>query len=326
MRSSVLFWYYFIILLIVVSALLFGDYSGINPSSRLLLGLFLVLLLLSPVIFIWSSKEGSFGEGSNASYRELEDKVATLERDNEKLKAADHAKSEFLSRTTHQLRTPLSAIKWTFHMIMNGDMGAVTPDQQMFLKKGYEAAERVINVINDWLSLDYVEANRTKYQIVPVNLPEVIDSVVFEFNQRLAEKQQQLTVNRPSGQLPLIPLDPIKFGMVMENLLDNAVKYTPQNGRITITIIGDRLTGPIPELEVTVADTGIGIPAAEQSKLFKQFARASNAVALAPRGSGLGLYIVKDIVEGQGGKIWFESEEGKGTTFHITIPVTPNQV
>src|SRR3989344_2478749 len=321
MRSRVLFWYYFLILLVVFSALLLGDFSSINASSRALLGLFLVLLILNPIAFIWSSKEGLRTAANTSPFKALEEQVEKLKGENAHLQAADKTKSEFLSRTTHQLRTPLSAIKWTFHMIMNGDLGAVTPDQQMFLKKVYESAERVITVINDWLSLDYIEANHNKYQIVPVNINEVIDGVVFEFDERLKEKKQNITVNRPKNNLPQISLDPIKFGMALENLLDNAIKYTPQSGQITISIIDDKINTPEHLLEVTVADTGIGIPATDQAKMFQRFARASNATALAPRGSGLGLYIVKDIIEGHGGKIWFESEEGKGTTFHLTIPL-----
>lgn len=317
----------------VISALLLGDFSGINPASRFLIGLFLVLLILNPVAFLWSSREEVFSKKKVSPFAkeeariiELERRIEQLQAENQHLQTIDRAKSEFVSRTTHQLRTPLSAIKWTFHMIMNGDLGAVTADQRTFLEKGYESAERVITVINDWLSLDYLEANRTKYQIVPVNVCELIDGVVFEFNEKAKEKNQTVVVERPKTNLPLLPLDPIKFGMVMENLLDNAIKYTPVGGRITVTVSDDKMNAAEKMLEVVVADTGIGIPKGEQEKIFQQFFRSSNASQLAPRGSGLGLFIVRDIVEGHGGKIWFESEEGKGTQFHLAIPIRENKV
>src|SRR3989344_1337698 len=104
-------------------------------------------------------------------------------------------------------------------MILNGELGPVTADQKHFLQKGYDSAERVITVINDWLNLDYIEANRDEYKLVPVNINELVDGVVFEFGDRLRAKKLDLTVVRPKTNIPEIAVDPIKMSMVLENLI-----------------------------------------------------------------------------------------------------------
>ena len=114
--------------------------------------------------------------------------------------------------------------------------------------------------------------------------------------------------------------------MMLENLLENAVKYTPTGGTVTVTLSDARLNSSPASVEVMIKDTGIGIPAAEQPKIFQRFYRSSNALRASPDGSGLGLFIAKDIVSHHQGQIWFESVEGQGTTFHVAIPLVPNQV
>lgn len=245
---------------------------------------------------------------------------------NAELEAQVARLKEQISMTVHQLRTPLSAIKWTFHMIRNGELGPITSDQRSFLEKGYESTEKVISVVNNWLDLDYLEANKKKYQFIPADICELIEGVAFEFYPRIKEKNLVLAVERPKTNLPLVEVDPIKFSMIMENLLDNAVKYTSHGGKITVMINGDKVNDREPVVEIAVADTGIGIPEAEQERLFQQFFRSSNAAAISSRGSGLGLFIVKTLVEGHGGVVRFESTEGKGTTFFITIPLKQKKV
>jgi signal transduction histidine kinase len=335
MRAATIIWYYVILAMVVVTSLIFVDFSDLQRTVQLILILALVLLIANPILMVWISGGGEnrlrqiFGSADvelqnlNA---ELETQVTKLMQETDHLQEVDKNKSEFVSMTAHQLRTPLSAIKWTFHMIMNGDLGPVTTDQRSFLEKGYESSEKVISVVNDWLNLDYLEANKKKYQFVFTDICELIDGVVFEFNPRTREKNLALVVERPKSNIPLVEVDPIKFSMIMENLIDNAVKYTPNNGKITITVNDDKINGREPAVEVGVADSGIGIPKAEQERLFQQFFRSSNVAATTPRGSGLGLFIVKNLVEGHGGTVHFESEEGKGTKFIITIPLKQKKV
>lgn len=335
MRTATIVWYYVVLTLIVITSLIFVDFSDIQRTIQLVLILALVLLIANPILMVWISGGGEqrlrqiFGSADaelQSLNVELEAQVTKLMQEADHLRAVDKGKTEFVSMTVHQLRTPLSAIKWTFHMIMNGDLGPVTAEQRSFLEKGYESSEKVISVVNDWLSIDYLEANKKKYQFVSTNISELIDGVAFEFQERLRDKSLALKAVPPSSPIPPVEVDPIKFSMIMENLIDNAIKYTPKGGRITVSVVGEKLLGKEPAVEVAVADTGIGIPKGEQERLFQQFFRSSNAAALAPRGSGLGLFIVKSLVEGHGGEIRFESEEDKGTKFILTIPIKQKKV
>jgi len=325
MRRSLAFWYYFSLVIIVFLSFVFGDFSQITSSLRLVILILLGLAVIGPLIFLFVTPAFPLPTNipilSKPSKRERE-----LEELNKHLEANDKAKTEFVSMTTHQLRTPLSAIKWTFHMILNGELGPVTEDQKHFLQKGYDSAERVITVINEWLNIDYIEAHKDEYKFVPVNISELVDGVIFEFNSPLELKKISLTVNHPKSNVPLIELDPIKMSMVIENLIDNAIKYTPEGGKVTVDIIDDKVATSEKLIELVVSDSGIGIPVSEQSKIFGRFFRSSNAIKLAPRGTGLGLSIVKDVVERHNGKVWFESLEHSGTKFHVTIPIKQNKV
>ena len=328
MRTATIIWYYVILAVIIIFSLVFVDFSDLPQTVQLILVLALVLLIANPLLMVWISGGGEhrlrqiFGSADAA----LEAQATELMQEVGHLREMDKSKSEFVSMTSHQLRTPLSAIKWTFHMIMNGELGPITADQRSFLEKGYESSEKAIAVVNDWLNLGYLQANKNKYQIIPTNISELIDRVVLEFDQRVKEKNLSLVVERPKSGLPQIEIDPIKFSMIMENLIDNAIKYTQAGGKITVTINDDKVNGPERTIEINVADTGIGIPKAEQEKLFQQFFRAGNAASLAPHGSGLGLFIIKNLVEGHGGKVWFESAENLGTKFHVAIPIKQNKV
>ena len=334
MRRSLVFWYYFFLIIIVFSSFVFGDFSQITSSLRLIILIFLGLAVLGPPIFIllYSALTPTYSPPSlplisSTGASSLSAREKELEQINHRLQEADRAKTEFVSLTTHQLRTPLSAIKWTFHMILNGELGPITGDQKHFLQKGYDSAERVITVINEWLNLDYIEAHKDEYKFIPVNISELVDGVVFEFNSVLEQKKIDLTVNHPKSNLPLIELDPIKMSMVIENLIDNALKYTLEGGgKVTIDIIDDQVATSEKLIELVVSDNGIGIPTSEQAKIFNRFFRSSNAIKLVPRGTGLGLSIVKDVVEKHGGKVWFESLESLGTKFHVTIPIKQNKV
>lgn len=340
MRRSLALWYYFFLIVIIFLSFVFGDFSQITSSLRLIILIFVGLAFLGPIIFLLAPS--SFPRipiisepavkpfyplpvdkqtNTGPSKREQE-----LEELNKQLEANDKAKTEFVSMTTHQLRTPLSAIKWTFHMILNGELGPITEDQKHFLQKGYDSAERVITVINEWLNIDYIEAHKDEYKFIPVNISELVDGVVFEFNSALEQKKINLTVNHPKSNIPLIELDPIKMSMVIENLIDNAIKYTPEGGKVTIDIVDDKVATSDKSVELVVSDSGIGIPPSEQGKIFSRFFRSTNAIKLAPRGTGLGLSIVKDVVERHSGKVWFESLENLGTKFHVTIPIKQNKV
>src|SRR3989344_2958606 len=212
--------------------------------------------------------------------KQLFDKDFELTLANKRLQNLEQAKSKFVSVTTHQLRTPLSAIKWTFHMLLGGSLGSITADQRNFLEKGYDSTQRIITIINDLLNVDYIEADKSDYNFLAVNLAELIDGIIFEFINIAESKKIKLSFIKPSNRLPSVVADPVKISMVLENLIDNALKYTPRDGRVTIDLSDARINSARPSLEVMVADTGIGVPAVEKDKLFHRFFRGSNAIRL----------------------------------------------
>jgi len=266
----------------------------------------------------WIAKMNEKLEQAN---RQLHSKELELKLAKQQLEKLEQAKSKFISVTTHQLRTPLSAIKWTFNMMLSGQLGQVTDDQQTFLSKGYESTQRMISIVNNLLNLDHIGTDQSELSTAMVKLPELIEKVAFEFENQLESKQISLIIKKPDREMPEVEIDPSQIRMVLENLIDNAIKYTKKEGQVTIKIKDDRINSVNPSMEIVVEDSGIGIPEEEQKKIFHKFFRASNAVSVEPDGTGIGLFIAKDIIERHGGTMWFESVAQKGTSFHLTLPL-----
>jgi len=238
-----------------------------------------------------------------------------LSRANEKLQQLDRMKSEFVALVTHQLRTPLSGIKWSISMLLNEEMGIMTPEQKTYLLKTYESNERMIDLINDMLQADRLESGTMQFTFQPVQLLDLLDNILIEIKSLAVQKRVRIVYEKRE-EVPPLSMDPQTMRVVLQNLLENAVKYTPQDGSVRINV--RHVEGGV---EVSIADTGIGIPKAYQKDIFRRFFRAPNAVLTETVGSGLGLYIVKTIVERHGGTITFTSEEGKGTMFTIHLPI-----
>ena len=182
----------------------------------------------------------------------------------------------------------------------------------------------MIGIVNNLVHIDHATAKKEVYNFADTNIVELLKNISFEFSNQMESKNITLEVNTPKKELPLITLDPNKIRMVIENLLDNGIKYTSRGGKITMSIKDDNLNSSNQSLKIIISDTGVGIPEDEQKKIFRKFFRASNARLQEPDGSGIGLYIAKDIIERHGGALWFESKEGQGTTFFITLPVHQN--
>jgi signal transduction histidine kinase len=246
----------------------------------------------------------------------LNEMILRLAQGTEKVKEVDRMKTEFVSLAAHQLRTPLSAIKWSLQMLLQGDMGKVAVKQKELLSRTYESNERMITLIKDLLNVTRVESGSYLYQPCFVRMEDIIEPQIQLYKEEAARKGIALTFLRPQEQCLEAFVDPEKIGMVIQNLIDNALHYTLSGGEVTVL-----LTCGTKELQVQVKDTGLGIPDREQAKIFEKFFRASNIKTVYTEGSGLGLYITKHIVDIHGGKIWFESEESKGTTFTFTLPL-----
>ena len=231
-------------------------------------------------------------------------------------KIIERMKTEFVSLAAHQLRTPLSAIKWTLKMLLDGDLGAITNEQKDFIGKTYQSNERMIHLINDLLDVARIEEGRYIYKPTITNLETIVQYVTNSYQEETERKKLNLKFLKPKTKLPQVSVDVEKIKLVIQNLLDNAIRYTPSGGQVTIS-----LKSGIKEIELAVADSGVGIPQGQKTRVFTKFFRAPNVMRMDTEGSGLGLYITKNIIEAHGGKIWFKSEEGKGTTFYFTLPI-----
>ena len=243
--------------------------------------------------------------------------VSRLKEIHDREIAVSQSKTEFVSIVAHQLRTPLSALKWVLNLALEEDFGKLKKKQRELLGKGYDTNERMIILVNDLLDIVHIEEGRFDYKLEKGAVTEIIENIVKEIEAIAEQKGVQLFFHRPSPKLPEVVLDATKFRLAVANIIDNAVQYTPPNGRVDIEF---SLNGN--EILVSVKDTGIGIASRQLSRVFTKFFRADNAVRTQTVGSGLGLFIAKNIIEKHGGKIWIESEEGKGTTVYFTIPVT----
>ncbi len=234
---------------------------------------------------------------------------------NEKLTQVDKMKSEIISVVAHQLRTPLSAIKWTLKILLDKDAGDITKEQQELLTKGFESNERMIALINDMLAVDRLESGKLKYNFVPVQFEELVQEMIGNLIPLATQKNIRVEFSMPKELLPKIKIDPDKMRDVLQNLIDNAIKYTKNDGLITIGVSREE-----DELHFWVKDNGIGIPEEEKDKIFARFYRADNAIHTETDGSGLGLFIALSVVKRHGGKIWFDSVLNQGTTFHLILP------
>lgn len=238
-----------------------------------------------------------------------------LTRANEELKKLDKRKSEFVAVVAHQLRTPLSGIKWTISMVLNKEMKD-EKEQDSFLKKAYNSNDRMIRLVNDMLLTERIASINEKYEFTPVQLSILLDEVLFEILPQINKRKGSIHVNKPEKELPKVKADSTKVRAVLQNFLENAVKYIKNDGKIIVELkVIDKF------VQCSIKDDGIGIPLDQQANIFTRFFRGRNAIAMSPDGSGLGLFIVRSIVESHGGKAWFESKENEGTTFYFTLPI-----
>ena len=229
-------------------------------------------------------------------------------------KTVDQAKSEFVALATHQLRTPVAAVRWNLELLARTLGATKTDEQAKYLMKLERNVLRMIALINDFLSVSKLEAGTFATTLSPINLVEFFDSIVDEFTQTIVEKNLQLERDyEPRGLM--YQSDSRLLHIMVSNLLSNAVKYVRKEGTVTI-----RYERTDTKLIVVVSDNGIGIPQDEQEHLFSKFFRARNAQSFRAEGTGLGLYIVKESAEKLGGTVEVVSSENVGTIFTVKLP------
>lgn len=232
----------------------------------------------------------------------------------ELMRDLDRQKDELLSIVSHQLATPVSSIKWYLEMLEDGDLGELNKEQKEHIRSMRGIGLNMSDLVSMILDVSRIQLGRMKIEKQDLNLNDFFREIIATIDPKAAEKKVEFAKNIPA-KLPVAKLDRRYTNMTIENLLSNAVKYTPTGGKVVCDVKIEK-----GNLYVTVKDTGMGIPKAEQDKIFGRMYRASNA-RNAIDGNGFGLFVAKGAVEAQGGKIWFESTEGKGTTFFVILPL-----
>ncbi len=241
-----------------------------------------------------------------------------IERNITKEKEIDKAKSEFVSLASHQLRTPLSAIRWYSEMLIGGDAGEITKKQKDYLNEIDNANHRMISMVNSLLNVSRLELGTFKIEPVELDIIEEAKKILVEMNILAKNNKVKLNTNF-DGDLPKIKADRDLLIIIFQNLLSNAIKYSSdkKDGEVYFNLKKDQNF-----IIIEVQDNGCGIPNNQKDKIFSKMFRANNVVGTNVGGTGLGLYIIKAIIDKTGGDISFESKEGEGTKFIVRIPLT----
>jgi len=245
-----------------------------------------------------------------------------MRRDKEAAEEANRAKSQFLANMSHELRTPLNAIIGFSEILHDRTFGELTPKQERYVGNILSSGRHLLQLINDILDLSKIEAGRVQLEYAafsPLTAVRTVDNLVKAL---LQKKNITLEVEAGTNLPPLIA-DQSKFKQVLYNLISNAIKFTPEGGKVMVNL-GTAGNGSL--LQVDVKDTGIGIKPEDQARIFREFEQVDNSYSRQQQGTGLGLALVRKFIEMHGGRIWVESEgEGKGTTFSFTVPFSPNE-
>lgn len=236
-----------------------------------------------------------------------------LEEQNARLRHLDELKNSFISITSHQLRTPLSIIKWVLATLQSDQELQSHPNQLKMLGQAYDTNERLIHVVNDLLNVSRIEDGRLPYNPQLTDLHSLLENLQ-EGAQKTCENQGLIMESEISGDLPMLELDPILFREAIQNLLDNAIDYSVEKGYVRLKAWADA-----DSVWVTVTNTGQGIPPEEQGKIFDQFYRSPDAVKARPNGNGLGLYLTRAIIREHGGEVVCQSEVNKETVFTVSL-------
>lgn len=298
----------------ITGYVLLGEHLGGSYTSRDLD----VLLAISNELVIAVQNALSLNEVKelNSTLQQRID-VATkeLRSSNAQLKHLDEVKDEFMSMASHQLRTPLTSIKGYLSMVLEGDAGKITPQQEKLLYEAFNSSERMVRLISDFLNVSRLQTGKFLIEKSVFDIRDIVKQEVKELEMLAASHSLKLRLNVGKDSLP-VEADADKIRQVMMNFIDNAIYYTNPKGTIVVNL--ERVKD---DVAFTVVDSGIGVPEDEQAKLFTKFFRAKNARKQRPDGTGVGLYLARRVITAHSGAIIFESKEGKGSTFGFRLPL-----
>ncbi len=248
--------------------------------------------------------------------QEIREKNLALEKANEELKKLDQLKSDFIASVSHDIRTPLNSIQESIALILDGIVNVDDERGKLVLEIAKRSIAHLTSMINDLLDFSKLEAGKVKLHIQPSDIQSLINEVLDSIRS-LAEKKKINLLFKPATDFPKINCDPERLIQVFTNLVGNAIKFTPECGNVTV----EAKTALNDQVHITVADTGIGIAKDDLERIFDRFEQVKGASPHEYKGTGLGLSISRELVKMHGGKIWVESEIGKGSRFIVSLPI-----
>jgi signal transduction histidine kinase len=278
---------------------------------------YVIKILFAIMVFILSYFLHKSFDNIADQRKQLEKSTAEIKRSNKELKRLDKAKSEFISIASHQLRTPLTAIKGYISLMLEGAYGEVSPEIETALNKVFLANERIIQLVEDLLNITRMDSGRLEYHYDDnVQIEDILEELKDTFVLRLKEKDLDFKIELPDKKLPPIRADKSKLREVISNLIDNAIKYTKE-GYVHVTVEQKRKF-----IRITVKDSGVGISKESLKSLFTKFSRGTDNTKVYTEGTGLGLYVGKSLIEEQGGRIYAKSGGmDKGSEFIVEMPI-----
>ncbi|MFH1575827.1 MAG: HAMP domain-containing sensor histidine kinase [Candidatus Nealsonbacteria bacterium] len=322
------FLHYQIISLVLILVLFIASFLIEGKISKLIIISIFSLVIIYGYFFNRSTEKiikASFAERKAKEALEelteelenqVEQRTQELQEAYEDLKKLDKAKSEFVSIASHQLRTPLTAVKGYVSMIIEGAYGKLSQDLIKPLKNVYESNEKLIKLVNDLLDLSRLEAGKIEFSPAVNSLEKIVSGVIADLKINADKKNLYLKLVKSKKPLPEVMVDQPKIRQILLNIIDNAIKYTKDGG------IAVELKKTDSREQIIISDTGVGIAPDEMKNLFQMFSRADSSSKLHTNGAGIGLHIAKKFIDMHKGKIWAQSQgKNKGSTFYIELPI-----